>query len=167
MIEIVILWVYYTILFGLSFFRYFLALFFNLFNYFVWLRITDEGSIPEMRIWSILLIKSDLKWYIHLGRSLYLYLIQVFLFQFRCAPLFFFQQIECSLVDIRLYSWRPTIGMTEAWRIKQRILFSGKILIFCFFVGCLCRYGQALMSDALVIDRGGGGVLQRMETRMK
>ena len=25
-------------------------------NYFVWLRITDEGSLPEMRIWSILLI---------------------------------------------------------------------------------------------------------------
>ena len=27
---------------------------------FVWLRITDEGSLAEMRIWSILLIKSDL-----------------------------------------------------------------------------------------------------------
>ena len=36
-------------------------------------RITDEGSVPEMRIWSILLIKSDLKWCIHLSRSLYLY----------------------------------------------------------------------------------------------
>ena len=29
---------------------------------FVWLKITDEGSVPEMRIWSILLIESDLKW---------------------------------------------------------------------------------------------------------
>ena len=29
---------------------------------FFWLRITDEGSVPEMRIWSILLIRSDLKW---------------------------------------------------------------------------------------------------------
>ena len=28
-------------------------------NFIVWLRITDEGSVPEMRIWSILLIKSD------------------------------------------------------------------------------------------------------------
>ena len=37
------------------------------------LRITIEGSIPEMRIWSILLIKSDLKWCIHLSRSLFLY----------------------------------------------------------------------------------------------
>ena len=26
-----------------------------------WLRITDGRSVPEMRIWSILLIKSDLK----------------------------------------------------------------------------------------------------------
>ena len=25
----------------------------------VWLRITDEGSVPEITIWSILLIKSD------------------------------------------------------------------------------------------------------------
>ena len=27
---------------------------FKFLNYFVWLRITDEGSVPEMRIWSIL-----------------------------------------------------------------------------------------------------------------
>ena len=41
-------------------------------NYIVWLRITDEGSIPEMRIWSILLIKSESKWCIYLSRSLFL-----------------------------------------------------------------------------------------------
>ena len=35
---------------------------FSTFETTVWLRITDEGSVPEMRIWSILLIKSDLKW---------------------------------------------------------------------------------------------------------
>ena len=40
---------------------------------FVWLRITDEGSVPDMRIWSILLIKFDFKWCIHLSRSLFLY----------------------------------------------------------------------------------------------
>ena len=28
--------------------------FLNFKDYFVWLRITDEGSVPEMRIWSIL-----------------------------------------------------------------------------------------------------------------
>ena len=71
----IILRVYYTIPFGFSFFGHFLALFFNFYNYFLWLRITDEGSIPEMRIWSILLIKSALKWCIHLSRSLYLYII--------------------------------------------------------------------------------------------
>ena len=37
--------------------------------------VTDESSVPEMRIWSILLIKSDLKWCIHLSRSLILYII--------------------------------------------------------------------------------------------
>ena len=45
-----------------------------LLNYFVWLRITDEGSVPEVRKWSILLIKSGFKWSIHLSRSLFLYL---------------------------------------------------------------------------------------------
>ena len=41
---------------------------------------TDEGSVPEMRIWSILLIKSDLKWCIRLSRSVFLcfnYLVSV------------------------------------------------------------------------------------------
>ena len=71
--EIVILWVYYTILFGFSLFRHFWVSHFNFLNYFVWLRITDEGSVLEMRIWSILLIKSDLKWRIHLSKSFYLY----------------------------------------------------------------------------------------------
>ena len=44
---------------------------FNFLNYFVWLRITLEGSVPEMRIWSILLMKFDLKWCIHLDLFLY------------------------------------------------------------------------------------------------
>ena len=51
---------------------------FNFWNHFVWRRITDEGSLPEMRIWSILLIKSDLKWCFHLIRSLFLYYYQHF-----------------------------------------------------------------------------------------
>ena len=34
-------------------------------------KITDEGSIPEMRIWFISLLKSDLKCCIHLSRRLF------------------------------------------------------------------------------------------------
>ena len=56
LIEIVILWVYYTIPFGFSLFRHFWVTILKFWIYFVWLRITDEGSLPEMRIWSILLI---------------------------------------------------------------------------------------------------------------
>ena len=67
---VIILWVYYTIPFGVSLFMHFRYHISTFLNYFVWLRITDEGSLPEMRIWSILLIKSDLKWCIHLIRSL-------------------------------------------------------------------------------------------------
>ena len=77
LIEILILWVYYTIPFGFSLFLALLRHHFPTFetNPF-WLRITDEGSVPEMRIWSILLIKSDLKWCINLGRSPFLYFNQ-------------------------------------------------------------------------------------------
>ena len=56
---IVILPVYYTIPFGFSLFGHFLT--FPCLNYFVWLRITDEGRVLEMCIQSILLIKSNLK----------------------------------------------------------------------------------------------------------
>ena len=72
LIEIVILWVFYTIPFGFSLFRNFRVNIFYFGNHFVWRRITDEGSLPEMRIWSILLIKSELKWCIHLSSSLFL-----------------------------------------------------------------------------------------------
>ena len=45
---------------------------FRVYN-FLWLKITDEGLLPEMRIWSILLIYSDLKWCIHRSKSLFSY----------------------------------------------------------------------------------------------
>ena len=64
--ELVIFVVYYTIPFGSACFSTFWASICNVWNYFIWLRITDEGSVPEIRIWSMLLIKSDLKWCIHL-----------------------------------------------------------------------------------------------------
>ena len=63
--------VFYTIPFGFSLFRNFRVNIFYFGNHFVWRRINDEGSLPEMRIWSILLIKSELKWCIHLSRSLF------------------------------------------------------------------------------------------------
>ena len=58
LIEIIISWVYYTITNGFSLFLALLDHDFQLLNYFVWTRITNRGSLPEMRIWSILFIKS-------------------------------------------------------------------------------------------------------------
>ena len=55
------LWVYYIIPFGFSLFWHFFVITFQPFKLPVWPRITDEVSIPEMRIWSMLLIKSNLK----------------------------------------------------------------------------------------------------------
>ena len=68
-IEIVILLIYYMAFLLAS--ASFVTSLFNFLNNFVWLRITGEGSVPEMRIRSILLMKSDLKWCIHLGLFLY------------------------------------------------------------------------------------------------
>ena len=50
----------------------FKASFLNLLTTF-WLRTTDEGFEPDMRIWSILLIKFNSKWCIHFSRILFLY----------------------------------------------------------------------------------------------
>ena len=72
LIEIVILWVYF-ITPSLLALDTFLASLFNFLNYCLWLRLTDEGSLPEMRVWSILLIESKLKWRIHHSISLFLY----------------------------------------------------------------------------------------------
>ena len=60
LIEIVILWVSYAISFGLSLFWHFSDITFQLLKLpHFWLSFTDEGSVPEMRIWSIVFIKSD------------------------------------------------------------------------------------------------------------
>ena len=40
-------------------FSTFWVLLLNFLNYFVWMRITDEGLLPKMRIWSMLLIKQQ------------------------------------------------------------------------------------------------------------
>ena len=75
LIEIVILWVYYNIPFWLRLvFRQFRGIDFQLLvNHLLTslfeLRIIDEVSVHGMRIWFILLIKSDLKWCIHLSRG--------------------------------------------------------------------------------------------------
>ena len=47
-------WGLFPIPFGLSLFWHFCYISFQLFSYFVWLRITNDGSVFEMRIWSIL-----------------------------------------------------------------------------------------------------------------
>ena len=72
-------------------------------NYFVWLRIIDEGSIPDMRIWPILLIKSDLKWCIDLSRSLFLY-FDAFLTSFLdFVILVYFNAISIDFYAVKIF----------------------------------------------------------------
>ena len=71
-IENVNFWIYYMVsLLASASFGTFVTSLLNFLNYFVWLRIIDDGSVPEMRICSILLMKSDLKWCIHLDLFFY------------------------------------------------------------------------------------------------
>ena len=60
-IEIVILWVYLSSPFSSTLFLALFGITSHILNYFAWLKITDDGSISEMRIWSIFKVQSDLK----------------------------------------------------------------------------------------------------------
>ena len=98
-------------------------------NYFVWLRITDEGSVPEMCIWSILLIKSDLKWCIDLRRSLFLYSNSV-------AHIPFCSMQKCCTNDFEFFC-------------PYTILFYVEVLNKWFWLGC----PHAILSHAWTLHR--------------
>ena len=74
-----------------------------------WLRFTDEGSVPEMRKWSMLLIKSDLKWCVHLSRSLF------FIFALNCD--FHLLAVATRTGYMSDIVWKLLIK--QSWRAKQ------------------------------------------------
>ena len=116
MIKIVISWVYYTIPSGLNFFGTFWSFLFNFLIFIVWLRITEKAEVPEMRIWFISLIKSDLKWCIHLSRSLYLnfnYLVSVT----ACWPVSPRQKAHVA----KFFGWHRLIR--SVWRASKFSVF--------------------------------------------
>ena len=77
LIENGILWVYHTIPVGFSLFWHFWQPFCNVLNYFVWLRITDEGSgTRNTHIWSILLFKFEWIWCINIFVEVLFYIMQ-------------------------------------------------------------------------------------------
>ena len=112
LIEIVILRVYYTIPFGSSFFRYFWHYFSTFWTTFFGKGSLTSGSIPEMRIWSILVIKSDLKWCIHLNRSLYLYYIEIINYtmhihmSYKCLTCEWKKAFIFNLIVDRFHTWK-------------------------------------------------------------
>ena len=59
--------------------------------------ICDEGPLPEMRIWYILLIKSGLKLCIHLGRSIFSFLnVHVSCFEFQVVRNYMYLLVHFS-----------------------------------------------------------------------
>ena len=87
-------------------------------NYFVWLKITDKGLVPEMRIWSISLIKSDLKWCVHLSRSLYLYSKDTTVKIILCLFISNYICLKTTIFQARTYS-REGGGVLTPWNFQN------------------------------------------------
>ena len=86
-----------------------LGIHFQLLNHFLRLRITDAGSVPEMRIWSISFIKSDLKWCIHLFELKTLFQFEMNILYMYLEP---FLTLQKTLMCSGLYSRAGTNTLT-------------------------------------------------------
>ena len=127
LIEIVILCVYYTIPFWLKL----VSAHFGLH-----LSITDEGSVPEMCIWSILLLKSYLKWFIHLSKTIF------FIFQLsgechcwrtRQSPMAHLTKIYGWLRSIRIVLRKSKFSMLQLIKIEFFGLLTPPLLALACF----------------------------------
>ena len=96
------MWVYYTIPFGFSLFWHFWYI--SFFETTFLLRIPDEGSVPTMRIWSILLINSDSKWCIYPSISLFIFAFCLDLLQKLCLPILT-TNLQVYFYKINSVSW--------------------------------------------------------------
>ena len=132
------------------------------FYYFIWLRTTCEGSVPEMRIWFILLMKSDFKWCtcIHLSKiffSCFNYLISVTAGGEVSAPR---QMTPCSTVDcgwfIAFWEHKNFVGLLHpcVWLRLLIWYFWGITFQLCNYFGegslkmvqhPTCEYGPLLL----------------------
>ena len=144
LIEIVILWVYYTIPFCFSLLLALSGNHFNFWNNFVWLRITDEGSLPEMRIWSILLIKSVLKWCIHLSGSLFYYCYMINLVFNKMEETFQSNTLDWSNL-VLYYSFFPIFSTAEFCQtVSSSLLFRSWSIFGTLIVldkeTCMCEF---------------------------
>ena len=94
-------------------------------NYFVWLRITDEDSVPEIRILSILLIEFDLKYGVYIFVEVSFYISTTW-----WVSLLVDQRVPegtCSQV-LRSTS-------VDSWRLESIKIFRIKVDGNCNFVG--------------------------------
>ena len=95
----------------------------QLWNYFVWLRITIEDSVPEMRIWYMLLIKSDLNCCIDLSRNLFLYFnvnkIEQFNKMQRIENILFV--IKITWINCELYCFNDT-----NWMFYMKVFYTSR-----------------------------------------
>ena len=99
-----------------------------------------------MRIWSILLIRSDLKWCIHLSRSLFLYLIHSFFFL-----------AENSIYDRRAegcfrHGWNPSNRRNRCYTVDGAISAERYLKHCCQKSShSLCRHFISIMFNINIV----------------
>ena len=90
--------------------------------YFLLLRMTDEGSVPDMCIWSISLIKSDLKWCIHLLN-----------FEHSSLLLFWLEEVSFLIITeldlISDFDLFPNFGGFHRTLQRVRLAYKGRLLL--------------------------------------
>ena len=106
-----------------------------------------------MRIWSILLIKSDLKWCIHLSRSLFLYLR--ILMNFLCIYL----GEERGGTLMHVYIWGHIVSLT----IRQDLPLLLRYARACSSYECFILRAMRLSNKLL----GQGYVKERLKSSLR
>ena len=136
---------FYTIPFCFSLIWHFLGYIFQLVGYFFWLRISDESSLPEMRIWSISLIISVFKLCIHQGRSL---------FSYHISTTMYLMSVTSGGPGSRWKHMYPssTVGFDDSKLFEITTIFCVKMYWNWNFVGLLYHpYLLKLVSGILVL----------------
>ena len=126
---------------------------FQLIKYFVWPRITDQGSLPEMRIWSILLIKSDLKWCIHVHHSRSPFYIRIYIMRPHNL-IHWSKKVILGIVEIAPWIVEPLLGIFD-WIFSLFgvyfylcLLFNIESAFSCSQIGKYFEFSWKLWYDA-------------------
>ena len=115
--------------------------------FFVWLRITDTGSVPKMRIWSIVIIKSYLKLCLHLSRCLFSHFsYSVQNVQANSHEIWAFKRLEVIHEYHKISAIPPPFSLL-VWCIRLVLVSLLLLYIPVFMFMCICTMCRRKKSD--------------------